>query len=152
MSLPLTDALRQCARHTQRMQSAIQRIHFPLDSEELTHADDDLITLLDQFVFRYTKLQDALGEHVLRAFCVHILLEPMENRPLMDVLALLERHSYLTASDWHIHRAMRNTLTHEYPEQASWQAAILNQAYTLSQQLVALLTRLTQETEKYYKT
>lgn len=145
MSLPLVDALRQCKLHAQRMESAIGRIPFPLHATQLMQGNDDLITLLDQFIFRYTKLQDALGEHVLRSFCVQILLEPMENRPLIDVLLLLERHAYLNAHDWHIHRAMRNTLTHEYPEQATWQAEVLNRAHALSQQLVGLLNRLVLE-------
>jgi hypothetical protein len=40
---------------------------------------------------------------------------------------------------------MRNTLTHEYPEQATWQAGVLNRAHALSQQLVGLLNRLVLE-------
>ncbi len=56
MSLPLEDALRQCDRHAQRMRRAMGRIPFPLDGHELAADNEDLITLIDQFVFRYTKL------------------------------------------------------------------------------------------------
>ncbi len=142
MSLPLEDAIRQCGRHVQRMSNAMERIGFPLTAERLSVDDESLITLLDQFVFRYTKLQDTLGEHVLRLFCSQVLLEPVEDAVLADVLALLERRGYVSESQWREQRSMRNALTHEYPEQASWQVQTLNNAHFLAQQLVALFERL----------
>lgn len=148
MSLPLEDALRQCDRHAQRMSRAMARIPFPLEGHELAQDDENLITLIDQFVFRYTKLQDTLGEHVLRPFCTQVLLELVEDRPLADVLSLLERRGYLTADDWRMQRAMRNTLTHEYPEQVTWQAEALNRARTMGLQLMDWLTRLSREFEQ----
>ena len=148
MSLPLIDALRQCDRHVQRMRRAMERIPFPLDEHELAQDNEDLITVIDQFVFRYTKLQDALGEHVLRQFCSQILLELVEDSPFADILALLERRGYLTSEDWRMQRAMRNTLTHEYPEQVTWQVETLNRALTMSLQLIAWLARLKLEFEQ----
>jgi branched-subunit amino acid aminotransferase/4-amino-4-deoxychorismate lyase len=148
MSLPLEDALRQCDRHAQRMSRAMARIPFPLDGQELAQDNENLVTLIDQFVFRYTKLQDTLGEHVLRPFCTQVLLELVEDRPLADVLSLLERRGYLSADDWRMQRAMRNTLTHEYPEQVTWQAEVLNRARTMSLQLMDWLTRLSREFEQ----
>ena len=106
MSLPLEEALRQCDRHAQRMSRAMLRIPFPLDGHALAEDNEELITVIDQFVFRYTKLQDTLGEHVLR-----------------------------------------NALTHEYPEQVTWQAEVLNRARTMGLQLIAWLIRLKLEFE-----
>jgi len=148
MSLPLEDALRQCDRHAQRMNRAMARIPFPLDGHELAEDNENLITLIDQFVFRYTKLQDTLGEHVLRPFCLQVLLELVEHRPLADVLALLERRGYLSADDWRMQRAIRNTLNHEYAEQVTCQAETLNRARTMSLQLSDWLSRLTREFEQ----
>jgi branched-subunit amino acid aminotransferase/4-amino-4-deoxychorismate lyase len=147
MSLPLADALRQCELHAQRMQSACRRIGFPLQASQLAAEDEALITLLDQFVFRYAKLQDTLGEHVLRQFCTGVLLEPVEDAVLADVLALLERKGYLTEFQWRVQRSMRNALTHEYPVKAAWQAEALNQAHGLAQQLLGWLDRLRTEFE-----
>ena len=147
MSLPLEEALRQCDRHAQRMSRAMLRIPFPLDGHALAEDNEELITVIDQFVFRYTKLQDTLGEHVLRSFCSKVLLVRVEDRSLADVLALLERRGYLSADDWRLQRAMRNALTHEYPEQVTWQAEVLNRARTMGLQLIAWLTRLKLEFE-----
>ncbi len=148
MSLPLEEALRQCERHAQRMSRAMARIPFPLDGHELAEDNENLITLIDQFVFRYTKLQDTLGEHVLRPFCTQVLLELVEDRSLADVLALLERRGYLSADDWRMQRAMRNALTHEYPEHVTWQAEALNRARAMSLQLIDWLARLKLEFEQ----
>jgi hypothetical protein len=148
MSLPLEDALRQCDRHAQRMSRAMAHIPFPLDGHELADDNEELITLIDQFVFRYTKLQDTLGEHVLRQFCSQVLLELVEDRPLADVLGFLERRGYLSSADWRMQRVMRNTLTHEYPEQVSWQAETLNRARILGLQLIDWLSRLKLEFEQ----
>ncbi len=147
MSLPLEDALRQCDRHAQRMNRAMERIPFPLDGHELAEDNEELITLIDQFVFRFTKLQDTLGEHVLRQFCSQVLFELVEDSPFADILTLLERRGYLTSDAWRMQRVMRNTLTHEYPEQVSWQAEALNRARAMSIQLIEWLDRLKVEFE-----
>ena len=44
MILPLEDALRQCDRHAQRMNRAMQRIPFPLVGPELAEDNEELIT------------------------------------------------------------------------------------------------------------
>jgi hypothetical protein len=123
------------------MQSACSRIAFPVTASQLLEQDEALITVLDQFVFRFTKLQDTLGEHVLRQFCTGVLMELVDDVAFADVLALLERRGYLSEADWRIQRSMRNALTHEYPEQTAWQAEALNRARDLSQQLLAWLNR-----------
>jgi hypothetical protein len=148
MTLPLAEALGQCDRHARRLGSAMQRIPFPLDGHELADDNEALITLIDQFVFRFTKLQDTLGQHVLRQFCLQVLMEPVEDSSLADILNLLERRAYLTADDWRSQRAMRNTLTHEYPEQVTWQAEALNRARVMSLQLIDWLARFRAEFER----
>jgi hypothetical protein len=133
------------------MQSASSRIVFPVTAGQLLAQDEALITLLDQFVFRFTKLQDTLGEHVLRQFCTGVLMELVDDVAFADVLALLERRGYLSEADWRIQRSMRNALTHEYPELTAWQAEALNRARDLSQQLLAWLNRFRSEFEKQKK-
>lgn len=43
---------------------------------------------------------------------------------------------------------MRNILTHEYPEQVSWQAEALNRARAMGIQLIEWLDRLKLEFER----
>jgi len=139
MSLPLKDALRQCRSHAEHLQSAIHDIPAPISEALLDKALPSIIRALDQMVLRFIKLQDTMGEHVLRGFAVSVLLEPVDDAPLADVLSLLEKYDFLTVQDWLMQRKLRNALTHEYPDQADRQAAALNAAVSASAQLIGWL-------------
>jgi hypothetical protein len=102
--------------------------------------------VLDQFVLRFTKLQDTMGTHVLRQFAAQVLAEQVEDVAFIEVLGLLERHGYLTVRDWALQRATRNALTHEYPEDAERQALALSAALKCADQLVEWLTKIQERT------
>ena len=140
MSLPLLDALRQCRSHAEHLTLAIADIPKPISEALLDGASPGVIRAIDQMVLRFIKLQDTMGEHVLRGFAVHVLLEPVDDVPLADVLSLLEKHRYLTVQDWLKQRKLRNALTHEYPDQIDRQAAALNATVKASEQLIDWLT------------
>ncbi len=142
MSLPLLAALAQCERHAQLMTDAMGKLPAHWTPQLLEAADEQTLLLLDRFVLRYSKLQDTLSAHVLRAFAVQILREPVEDAVLADVLNLLEKHSFLTANDWAQQREIRNALTHEYPEDTERQAAALSAAQLAAKQLSAWLSVL----------
>jgi hypothetical protein len=139
MSLPLKDALRQCSSHAKYLQSAMQDIPAPITEALLETATPNLTRAIDQMVLRFIKMQDAMGEHVLRGFAVNVLLEPIEDAPLADVLSLLDKHHFLSLNDWLMQRKLRNALTHEYPDQTDRQAAALNATLRASEQLIAWL-------------
>lgn len=144
MTLPLADALSQCVRHVNVLRAAMAELPRDFDIAAVTQADDALVRITDQFVLRFIKLQDTLGEHVLRPFGADILGEPVTDLPLIDVLHRLERFGYLTAADWLRWRALRNALTHEYPEHPHIRAALLNEAMRAADAMGQLLTRLQQ--------
>jgi hypothetical protein len=98
--------------------------------------------LLDQFVLRFSKLQDTLGTHILRQFAVQILAEPVEDLAFIEVLNLLERRGYLTAEGWAEQRSTRNALTHEYPEDPQRQLLALTAARLAATQLVEWLEKI----------
>ena len=139
MSLPLMDALRQCHLHAGYLQAALSDLPHLVTEQTLKQKDAALIRALDQLVLRYIKLQDTLGEHVLRALAVQVLLEPVEDLPLADVLNRLEKHGVLTVTEWLAHRKLRNALTHEYPDQIERQASVLNETMVRTNALVTLL-------------
>ena len=128
MSLPLDVALRQCARHASVLLEAMTQMPTPLSLETLQKPTSDLTRLLDQFVLRFTKLQDTLATHVLRQFAVQVLAEPVEDAAFIEILNLLERRGYLTAQGWAEQRSTRNALTHEYPEDPQRQMLALSSA------------------------
>ncbi len=146
MSLPLDVALRQCERHASIMKDAMREMPTLLTTELLNQPAPGLTRVLDQFVLRFTKLQDTMGTHVLRHFVTQVLAEPAEDLAFIEVLGLLERHGYLTVQDWALQRATRNALTHEYPEDAERQALALSAARQCAHQLTAWLTQIQERT------
>jgi len=129
------------------MSDALSQISFPLTEAHLQQASPELIRLLDQFVLRFTKLQDMLGTHVLRQFAVQILAEPVEDAAFIDVINLLERRGYLMADQWALQRRTRNTLTHEYPDDPLRQALAMSAAQVAARQLVEWLQKIQERTK-----
>lgn len=142
MTQPLREALRQCERHVAVLQSALADLPSPLAVEHAASSDPSLVRLLDQFILRFVKLQDTLGEHVLRRFAVEVLGEPVSDLPLVDVLNRLERFGYLDTAVWARWRALRDSLTHEYPEHPEIRAALLNEAVAATSGLGMLVARI----------
>jgi hypothetical protein len=146
MSLPLDVALRQCERHVSIMKDAMHEMPALLSTELLIQPTPGLTRVLDQFVLRFTKLQDTMGTHVLRQFAAQVLAEQVEDVAFIEVLGLLERHGYLTVRDWALQRVTRNALTHEYPEDAERQALALSAARECAYQLIEWLTKIQERT------
>ena len=147
VSLPLQVALKQCQRHASVLLDALGQIPKPLTAQQLEQASPELVRLLDQFVLRFTKLQDTLGVHVLRQFAVQVLREPIEDAAFIDVLCLLEKRGYLMSDDWTEQRRRRNAVTHEYPEDGKRQAEALSEAQVAADQLMEWLAAITRSTE-----
>ena len=129
------------------MKDAIHEMPTPLTAALLSQPTSGLTRLLDQFVLRFTKLQDTMGTHVLRQFAAQVLAEPVEGLPFIEVLGLLERHGYLTVQDWAMQRATRNALTHEYPEDIERQALALTAARQCAHQLTEWLSEIQERTK-----
>jgi len=95
-----------------------------------------LVRLSDQLLFRFTKLQDAMGERLVPATLQH-LSEPFEDWPMRDRLNRLEKLGYLDVGDWLRWREVRNRLAHEYPDQQDLRFAFLMAAVSAARELVA---------------
>jgi uncharacterized protein YutE (UPF0331/DUF86 family) len=66
-------------------------------------------------VFRFTKLQDEIGNNTFR-FLLEFLKEEYTDKPFRDILNILERLKIIDSSDtWLSLRELRNDLAHDYP-------------------------------------
>ncbi len=140
--IKLREALQECGRHAFYLAKAQERLPQTIDGPQLETPDESLVAALDQFAYRFARLQDALGQRVLRLFLVAILREPLEDAPMRDVLDRLERLGYVNAERWEQYRAVRNALVHEYPEETDRRAVRLHLAFTMADELATLLVRL----------
>ncbi|MDQ2779763.1 MAG: hypothetical protein M3Y32_09425 [Pseudomonadota bacterium] len=71
--------------------------------------------MTDQILFRFMKLQDALGERLVPAI-LEDLAEPFDAWSMRDRLDRLEKLGYLDVKRWLDWREVRNRLAHEYPD------------------------------------
>ncbi|MBS0543668.1 MAG: hypothetical protein JSR40_08025, partial [Proteobacteria bacterium] len=85
-----------------------------LTAEILDRPGKDERRLLDQFAYRYTRLQDDMGARLFPAV-LRALGEEVAPMPVLDRLARLEQLGWLpSAEQWLELRRIRNEFTHEY--------------------------------------
>jgi hypothetical protein len=126
------------------MQHALQALqpHLPVQAASLSQMDDGQVQDWDQFILRFTKLQDAMGSQLYPSLLAH-LQEPYEDRPMLDKLARLEKLGYIASVEaWNALRDIRNRLTHDYPTDEVLRAAYLNDAVQAVARLSNLLERV----------
>jgi hypothetical protein len=137
----LTIALWEADRHAAALSEALAEwaAEPALDMAQLER-DRLLLRLADQILFRFTKLQDALGERLVPA-TLQRLAESFEEWPMRDRLERLERLGYVVVDDWLRWRELRNRLAHEYPDQPELRFAVLKAAIGAAGELVTAYAR-----------
>lgn len=143
--------LAQCDTHARRMlwaRSSLSTV-FPLRADQLRELDDATVAIIDQFVGRFAKLQDAMGAKLL-PLVLEMTKEQGDLEAYLDKLNRLEKIGALpTVDEWLELREMRNAFAHDYPEDSELQAAILNRAYTAADRLVEILQHVKQFAMRY---
>lgn len=112
----LKDVFQQLDLHFTRIDSALEVIRNNPDWRR--HIDDDtaLVLTIDAFIFRYIKIQDAMGKRLFPHF-LDALGDYDDTMSLLDILDRLEKLGILNDADkWMEYRKLRNILTHEYPD------------------------------------
>lgn len=136
MTPKLGAVIEECGRHVRYMNYARSRLPRPVSEAHFADPRDEFIAALDQFAFRFIRLQDALGWGALRLVLVEVFREPMEDAPFRDVLDRLEKLGVIPdAQRWEESRAIRNMFTHDYPETPAAKAASLNAALDMADEL-----------------
>jgi hypothetical protein len=143
LRLKLLPALAECQRHLDRLLYAVSHSAalFPLGAERYLALSDAEVATLDQLLFRFGKLQDAMGQRLLPA----ILLAGQEWRDdetFLDKLNRLEKLGAVpSTAEWIKLRDLRNGAMHEHPDAPALNAANLNLVYEAVPILQAHLDR-----------
>jgi hypothetical protein len=135
-------AIKECEAHLARLEGAAARLtdSFPLTETSLKDMPDEMVTVLDQFIYRFTKLQDAIGTRLFPAMAVAVIGDD-EPRPFLDTLSRLEKVGALTSVEtWQSLRVLRNNLAHEYPDSVAQCVDTLNLLNTDWRQLQKIFT------------
>jgi len=143
-ALRFRDAWQECCTHLIHARHALKSMEaqLPLDGQKLALLDLESIQDVDQLVLRYSKLQDSMGRKLFPAL-LKILMEPLEDNPMLDKLNRLEKMGILpSVQRWQQLREIRNKFAHDYPEGDEMKAVILNAACAGIEELAEVLDRV----------
>ena len=118
----------ECHKHQDRMNKAYQTLmpFFPLTRVGYEAFDDDHVSYLDQFLYRFSKLQDSIGQKLFKAVLSY-KKEEVLNKSFIDIINRLEQLEYLEDVDaWFILRDIRNQLAHDYEDDVDELVEIIN--------------------------
>jgi hypothetical protein len=147
----LHSATRSCESHASALQAAVKDIDaIGLDNLHLEHLDALQLRLLDQFAYRFTRLQDDMGAKLYPAL-LRAAEEDVATLPMIDKLSRLERLGWLpSANDWLRWRDVRNEFTHDYPDAVTERDARLRAAVFAAQSLLLVHAHVQQVIQKRF--
>lgn len=117
---------------------------YPLDQTKIKNLSKDQKRLIDQFLFRFIKLQDTMGNKLFRN-TLKILAEDIDKMSFIDILHKLEKLEFLdSAKEWIMLRDLRNDLAHEYDENSQKLAEFINKIYLSTDRFKSILQKFHQ--------
>jgi hypothetical protein len=120
-----------CDKHLERMNSAAKKMEniMPLDEQKYIALSEDEIEHIDQFLFRFVKLQDSMGQKLFKTMLI-FLREEVDGKPFIDILNQMEKiHLIDSASEWIKLRDDRNELSHNYENEPEQMSVVLNKLF-----------------------
>jgi hypothetical protein len=121
----------ECDKHFNRMSSAYIKIApiLPLNAQKYVNLRDDEISYIDQYLFRFSKLQDTMGEKLFKTVLL-FLDEEIDGKPFVDLLNRMEKLSIIdSAQQWRALRDIRNELSHQYDDDPEDMSIALNKIF-----------------------
>ncbi len=109
------EKLYECDRHVQKILISKKYLSklIPLNIDEYLTMDDIQTSFVDQLIYRFSKLQDTMGEKIFPAILI-LSQENVKNKTFIDILNRLEELEVLDKNRWLRLREVRNEIAHEY--------------------------------------
>jgi hypothetical protein len=102
MTLKLEPALKECQLHQRRIDYALGQLQdkLPVTASQWESLDDETVADIDQLLFRYHKLQDAMGQRLFPAI-LQLSAEWHDDETFIDKLNRLEKIGAIpSAEQW----------------------------------------------------
>ena len=118
----------ECGKHLQRVEEAYGDIFslLPLSVEKYKNLTKNEVQAIDQYLFRFAKLQDTLGDKLFRLILE--AYEPIDEiYPFIDLLNKLEKLGFInSAKEWMNLRKIRNEISHQYDDEPEEMCQAIN--------------------------
>lgn len=135
-----------CDRHVLRIREALVGLSadIPLSAEVYEAFTPEQVRCVDQYLFRFAKLQDAMGAKIFRTL-LEFWDEDVTNLPMRDILDRLERYRLLPSTEeWVYIRELRNELAHDYPVSDNDVVELLNELFIKTEVLFGIYEKIKQ--------
>jgi len=125
--------LKEAEKHAIRLNSAYSKMiqFFPLSGQSVKKFTENEIEHIDQYLYRFAKLQDVIGEKLFPSL-LSFLGEDITRSSFIDIFNRLEQLEIISDYDgWVKLRLIRNELSHEYEDEPDDNAEKLNRIFNL---------------------
>lgn len=130
-NIKLQKYFKECEKHLLRMEQAYSEIKsiLPLSHHQYSNLQDEEVKNIDQFLFRFSKMQDTIGDKIFK-----IILQDynpdFQKLSFLDFLHELEKREIITsAQDWIILRKVRNNIAHQYDDEPEEMSQAINDVF-----------------------
>ena len=149
--LALRQIHEQCLTHADALTGALSDMRLlGLTRSSYEHLSKEDRRLLDQFAYRYTRLQDDMGSRLMPAV-LRALGEDVAAMPALDRFSRMEQLSLLSSVDeWNNLRQIHNQFTHDYPDSAHEQSERLQAAISAACQLSSALAHISAKLQQRF--
>ena len=133
-----------CDKHILRINEALEGlgVNIPMSADCYSNLTTEQVRCIDQFIFRFSKLQDSMGAKIFR-YILEYLDEDITALPMRDILNRLERYLIIPSADeWPYIRELRNEISHDYPLLETDVAAILNELFSKTDIIFSIYSKL----------
>jgi len=144
----LEKKLYECDKHVQKLYDAKEFLAeiMPLTLEKYLEIDKIQSSFIDQLNFRFSKLQDTVGESIIKSLLI-LSKEPVEKMTFLDMLNRLDKLEILEKDRWLELREARNEIAHEYSFNQNEVVDYINLIYEKTDELIMMYKKL----HKYIK-
>jgi hypothetical protein len=133
------EKLYECTKHVEKI--TISRKHLsplmPLSVEIYSKLNDIDMSFIDQLIFRFSKLQDSMGEKIF-PFILVLSKEDVKKKTFIDILNRLEELEVVDKAEWLKLREIRNNIAHEYSFNRDEIVESIVSIYKASDELIAI--------------
>jgi predicted nucleotidyltransferase len=132
--------LNECDKHTLRINKSFSKVKhiFPLSGSGYESLNDEEIAMIDQYLFRFSKLQDTLGEKLFRLI-IEDFVENIDTLSFIDILNRLEKIGIIKNTNlWKKLRGLINDISHQYDDEPNEMAESINNIFAQKDILIEI--------------
>ena len=139
----LNQKLYECNKHIEKLNIAKEYLKdiMPLTLEQYLKLDNIQNSFIDQLNFRFSKLQDTIGESLFKGALI-LSKEDVKKMTFLDILNRLDGLELIDKNRWLNLRELRNEIAHEYSFNQDEIVDNLNLLYSKIDELIAVYNRL----------